>query len=286
MANRSAVKFLSLLGLSTVLLANGAFAAPWDPTSQAANTSLTQSRHNLTQSFSSQETLMDFFRNNYGEVCVYCHTPHGANVTTTNAPLWNHTINTASYTTWNTIAGTSWYPGPGSLICLGCHDGSVAIDSVINMPGSGAYKESNKDGTGDMTFLDNAWTGVGGGHLPLGNCIGCHTGGFGPDFRAFDLGKDLRNDHPVGVNYPATGTANFNIPANEKAGKVKFFGGDSTLNKEDIRLVYSGSSYKVECVSCHDPHGVPSAGTGSVFVGSFLRKDNAASALCLTCHDK
>ncbi|MBI3593131.1 MAG: hypothetical protein HY099_06610 [Nitrospirae bacterium] len=37
-------------------------------------------------------------------------------------------------------------------------------------------------------------------------------------------------------------------------------------------------SGRVECPSCHDPHD-PSRNT-------FLRKSNAGSALCLTCHIK
>ncbi|OGT21853.1 MAG: hypothetical protein A2V90_05775 [Gammaproteobacteria bacterium RBG_16_57_12] len=297
--------------------ANSVFAASWDPYSAATNKdSIVNSRHNLTQSFysaygasltpraiasgsgatgDSALTLMNLARNQYGEVCVFCHTPHGGNIAVA-APLWNHTINTTTYTTWNTLAGTSWYPGPSSLICLGCHDGTVSIDSIINMPGSGKYSESNKDGRGNVAFL-NSWSST--WHLPLGDdlgvvlgcrmCHGDHTDNppqGAPSFRAFTIGADLRNDHPVGITYPATGTPNFNVPANENVGKAKFFGADSTLNKSDIRLVYSSGAYKVECTSCHDPHGVPSAGTGSTFVGSFLRKDNAGSALCLTCHDK
>ena len=305
------IKITFSLLIAGIVGTNGAWASSWGPDTNATNKdSIVNTRHNMTMSYlqgltpgqsgingDSALAWMSGTRNQYNEVCVYCHTPHGANTTTTQAPLWNHTISTVTYQTWATQAGTSWYPGPSSLICLGCHDGTVSIDSIINMPGSGKYQNSNADGYGDAAFLTN-WSGNA-GHWRLTffdqfgglGCRGCHSGAGGtagviPGFDAFELGKDLRNDHPVGVNYPATGTPNFNVPTNEKPNKAKYFGTDSTLSKDDIRLLYSGGNYKVECTSCHDPHGVPLAGTGSTFVGSFLRKDNAVSTLCLTCHDK
>jgi hypothetical protein len=54
----------------------------------------------------------------------------------------------------------------------------------------------------------------------------------------------------------------------------------------EIRLYNTGEGYEVECASCHDPHGVPSAGPGSTFNPTFLRINNTGSAVCLTCHSK
>jgi len=74
----------------------------WDPASKASNVGgISNTRHNLTMSYVGDTTgNMDFARNDYGEVCVYCHTPHGAN-STIDAPLWNHTIKSATYTTYD-----------------------------------------------------------------------------------------------------------------------------------------------------------------------------------------
>jgi hypothetical protein len=225
-------------------------------------------------------------KNNYGEVCVYCHTPHGAN-SSINAPLWNHTLNSSGFTPYQTNTGQTGNPGMSSLMCLSCHDGTVAIDSIINMPGSGGYNPANATGTGDIAFLDS-WNGpMNNGHATLATCgsfTGCH-GDTAADFDAFVIGKDLRNDHPVGVNFP--GGAYWNDPAGID-GSLTYFetGGNPTrADKNEVRL-YDGTDEKVECGSCHDPHGVESAGPGSIFIGSFLRVDNASSALCLTCHDK
>ena len=51
------------------------------------------------------------------EICVFCHTPHGAKTDTTNSfPLGN-------------LAATS-----GSAICNTCHDGTVAYADMQNPP--------------------------------------------------------------------------------------------------------------------------------------------------------
>jgi len=140
---------------------------------------IANTRHNLTMSYltNDRSAIMDRFRNNYYEVCVYCHTPHGANSTAA-APLWNRTVAKRNYILYNqdqSTSSTTYYqgtgsglkytqPGPNSLTCLSCHDGATAIDSIINMPtqltatnmraGYSAAQES----TVNNDFLD-AWSG-------------------------------------------------------------------------------------------------------------------------------
>jgi predicted CXXCH cytochrome family protein len=68
-----------------------------------------------------------------GEICVVCHTPHGASVSLS-GPLWNRGATTNAtftmYTNPNTLnADMTGQPGAQSLACLSCHDGSVALDS-------------------------------------------------------------------------------------------------------------------------------------------------------------
>ncbi len=76
------------------------------------------------------------------------------------------------------------------------------------------------------------------------------------------VGTDLTNDHPVNFTY-----------ANE------LFLADGELNDPSgaaIQALLIGGT--VQCSSCHDPHDNSN--------GSFLVMSNAASALCLTCHNK
>lgn len=267
-------------------------------------------RHNMTQRQTAgggpSGEIMDVYRNDYQEVCVYCHTPHGAN-TTTNAPLWNRTMKATTYLTYDQLNTSSLtqvvsQPGGSSLTCLSCHDGQTAVDSIINMPGSGRYDATQGTSQND-TFL-NSWNNARGpdavvhiGLDPVANagCLACHAAGAGfvgsgaTDFTVFAIGTDLKNDHPVGISYPATGvaTADFKMPDGQK-GSTFFFDKDSNgrMGAGDVRVYDNAGAAKVECASCHDPHGVPSAGTGSVFYPTFLRVANTGSALCLTCHTK
>jgi len=306
------ISLVGMLGIGTVALADG-----WDPTSKASNIgSISNTRHNLTIDYNIDfGNVMDLFRNDYGEVCVYCHTPHGANKQI-DAPLWNRTINPGNYSIYDTpttlgLEGRLNLPGPSSLTCLSCHDGTIAIDSILNMPGSGGYG-NNEVGTSDMGFLDS-WAGPGpnGAHFTLGPELGtgpaqgcniCHNSvvGFAPDYSAFMLGTDLRNDHVIGITFPtAFGPGvDYNEPEVKIPEKWAFFdsNGNGFAEKYEVRLYDSGNGPAVECASCHDPHGIPSTnGAISEFIPSFLRISNSTpnnegiggpSGLCLTCHTK
>ncbi len=336
-------------GLGMLILTGGAFADGWDPKSNAnskprdpiANTGgVGDTRHNMTMNYlryggsNDVGADMDEYRNDYGAVCVYCHTPHGAN-TQIDAPLWNRTVAPDSvyepYDRPTTLMRPMSVPGPTSLTCLSCHDGTIAIDSVLNMPGSGRNPMNNSQNASraaasNMDFL-NQWaiaypgTGASGKHATLGpdlgnseisdTCAGCHNNSIFEleSFRAFMIGTDLRNDHPVGVLYPdAAGVEAgfFNEPNVKLPGNMAFFdtNGNNRADLDEVRLYDSGEGYEVECASCHDPHGVPSGGsdTNTRFSPSFLRINNGIgdeshdgninivsngpSALCLTCHTK
>ena len=115
-----------------------------------------------------------------GEVCVFCHTPHGAD-TGAAAPLWNKTLPTSTYQRYSslgtaTLDGAEAPVGSVSLACLSCHDGSQAMDVVINKPGSGGY---NAAGSEISTTLISNMSGT-----PIPN-----------------LGTDLRDDHPISIDY-------------------------------------------------------------------------------------
>jgi Doubled CXXCH motif (Paired_CXXCH_1) len=261
---------------------------------------IANTRHNLTQRQPSgggpDGGFMRLARNDYGEVCVYCHTPHGADASA-KLPLWNRTIQTTTYKTYNELKTSSLtqtvsQPGANSLSCLSCHDGQTAMDSIINMPGSGGYKSSALNaGKSEKDFLDS-WPGMPAGTVhqalnPAG-CLACHGAVAipgAPDFTIAAIGTDLTNDHPVGITFPTTngnGT-DFKTPTGTQ-GNATFFDSNSNggMDKGDVRLYDA----KVECASCHDPHGVPSGAAGSTLNPTFMRLANTNSAVCLTCHAK
>lgn len=272
--------------------------------------SIINTRHNMTFSTMKNGTggQMNAYRNDYGEVCVYCHTPHGAN-RQIDAPLWNRTFLNTTYTTYDTLGTSSLkgdvtQPGVNSLTCLSCHDGTTAIDSIINMPGSGQYS-ALQETTQNESFLDNFVPPVGnpgfqaGDHYSLNSgttfgdrsCLVCHNPS-GPsdagDFSVAVIGTDLTNDHPIGVSLPTSllGTE-FNEPANPVNG-IRFYDtdGDQRPDSNEIRFYDTGQGPEVECASCHDPHGVPTIGSSGPLNPTFLRISNANSQICLTCHIK
>lgn len=219
--------------------------------------SIVNSKHDLQHAISTNPALMSPFLNNYGEVCIYCHTPHGSGSI---APLWNKSTPAGPYNVYtsSTMDSTTGNPPSGvSLACLSCHDGTTAVDAIVNAPGTGAN-------------INGPWYGVAqsGSHFvmtPGTSCGSCHNGSVGHNANNAYLGTDLTNDHPISMTYPAT--SDFNSPTDA----LKGWGGSSP---SDIKL-FSG---KVECASCHNVHDPA--------VVPFLRISNTNSDLCKKCHVK
>jgi predicted CXXCH cytochrome family protein len=209
-----------------------------------------------------------------GEICVYCHTPHGSNATI-EAPLWNKPSISSTYTSYSstTIDGVRLDVGSVSLACLTCHDGSQAMDAVVNAPGMGLGDGNLGDG---LVFM----TGVA------------------------LLGTDLSNDHPIGIQYggfdsidpdfvddttvtATSGLATATINSLPRWWVNTTAGGNLGRDKEDMILYTrdNGGTNEpfVECASCHDPHEDNSANPAQV---NFLRISNDSSDLCLACHIK
>lgn len=304
------MKIMKKAGAPLALLALMTSCVTWAagdlPTNFSNQGTIGNTRHNLSQRSTDGTytgTTMDPYRNNYNaQVCVYCHTPHAANQSggTATAPLWNRTARTTTYTLYNqqTLSGTTTQPGPNSLTCLSCHDGQTAVDSIVNMPGSGGYNPelALDPSTNTTNTLLNAWTNPSGtvdatSHMRLADssCLSCHSadntelGAGATDFTVFAIGTDLTNDHPVGIQFPSGDEWNSEFV---ESGKIKFrdLDLDGRPDKNEVRLYDTGQGFEVECASCHDPHGVP--GTGATFLPSFLRVTADGSTICLSCHVK
>ena len=149
------------------------------------------------------------------EVCVFCHTPHGAQTSEAVVPLWNNTavasVDATVYTsaTMNFVADQAAINATDARLCLACHDGAVGMP--VNQPNSG-----DMDPTGTLMSPDAL------------------------------LSTNLSNDHPIGMDLTdapetidpyihamadITGPAGFN-------GENPFYGVDNTM----------------WCSSCHDVH--------------------------------
>ena len=246
------------------------------------------------------------------EICVFCHTPHGSN-TNIEGPLWNRSANQSTtydmYSSSSLDAGVLSAPGGSSKLCLTCHDGTVAIGSVLNKPGSGT------DGT-PLVML-----GTDAGMMPAGD--GADTG------FTRRLGFEMKNDHPISITLnddlsALDGELRHN-PASVTDRKQEYVVGGTTIvgnraasgltTKPKLPLEATGTDAtdngdagngiedgQVQCASCHDPHiretdmsdTGPALGQSIKFLrlnrfqltnpGATFNKDD--DIICLACHDK
>lgn len=131
---------------------------------------ITGSSHDFTDNLKGKKgntgagTAMDESWNGRGEICRVCHVPHDHGKDKyANGLLWNHTVSEATYTMYDssfseTLTGTqSTQPDGTAKLCLGCHDGSVGIDTFDKYAGGVVFINDYSSGylipgfTGDMT---------------------------------------------------------------------------------------------------------------------------------------
>jgi Doubled CXXCH motif (Paired_CXXCH_1) len=121
------------------------------------------SRHDFTSS----GWNWNFMHKGTEEICIVCHTPHTADTTVIDSPLWNHEVTSSTFTLYSSstfnAALVIGQPEGVSKLCLSCHDGTVALDSWGNLGG----------------------TVSGGGH-------------------SWIQGTNLSNDHPISFTYDST----------------------------------------------------------------------------------
>lgn len=89
--------------------------------------------HNLTVPAKNPDPDMVNQIADYDEICVYCHTPHGAGG---GAFLWNRPSPSGPFRMYDEGTDMPIDPQPtgNSLRCLSCHDGTIGLDVVTNRP--------------------------------------------------------------------------------------------------------------------------------------------------------
>ena len=172
--------------------------------------------HNLTVPATASEPDMFGLVEDFGQVCIYCHGPHNA---AQDVPLWNRPTPSASYRMpdqddFDMIIDSQ--PTGNALLCLSCHDGTIGLDEIVNMPAG--------------------YTGPGPAGTSIEECEDCHEEGDYPDFEGVYFDTDLRDQHPFSMVYDPSRNNDFNTIAEVEAAGLVFFDG------------------KMQCLTCHEPH--------------------------------
>lgn len=206
-------------------------------------------------------------------ICVFCHTPHQV---VTAKPLWNHTASVQTFIPYDQTISTTLKSNPGqpdgsSKLCLGCHDGTVALGATGT--------EGNISGLG----------------TPLG----------GPA----SLGTNLSNSHPVSFVFdsaltvqkgelvdPVVLTDKVKLDANSKLQCTSCHDPHDNSNGNFLVMGNSGGAL---CTTCHVKTGWSAAAhkTSAALAGAgcnachqshkagavpLLKKSEVA--LCFDCH--
>lgn len=255
------IKGIGYLGAALVVLLSGLFTLSYG----AVTLGIQWTRHNLgsTNVISGSQ----FHATNESEVCIFCHTPHNS-VAGQNF-LWNrqtdaNSPNQNSFALYSSATLTSAALGAVisdvSKMCMSCHDGVTALNSMANPRTLVGLTPT----IGDIYFNPEEsgmpWgVNIGEGDTVIGN-----------------PGNNLRNDHPISFSYS-------DAQSQETNGGLKLIDNPRTEG-----LVFWGpNSDQIECVTCHDPHinSNPAYG-GNPALAKFLRRSNASSNLCFACHNK
>jgi len=212
------------------------------------------------------------------EVCVFCHTPHGASTNVLYAQdgvgtpgfLWNRVLPKGAANGYKlyssstlTLIPANNNPTGISLMCLSCHDGVTSI--AVGRADNGTNVLLELPATGSV-MVDTSWdpganTKI--GEIYNGNAL---LGGWGPNIGNLTaLGNpiDLSNDHPVSFKTDVMAS----MPG-MKAGWPT-----------DPGLRLFGSHKSMECSTCHNVHD-------NTTYPPFLAVSNDQSKMCLACHDK
>ena len=194
----------------------------------------------------------------YGSPCVYCHLPpEKAGEDTAELggiPGWNR-FTPATDTAYDlydsrTLDNKVRTPSPISLLCLSCHDGTMAVDMTV-------FKPDTWDSSEDAALHLR----LNGGN-DLMNCGKCHNGVAAHSIEIKHIGTDLQNDHPISMQY-----------AGLSASDPDYRPLDNDYGFDNGVKLYDS---KVECATCHNVHNPD--------VNLLLRV--GAERLCETCHIK
>ncbi len=171
------------------------------------------------------------------QVCIFCHAPHNTGGAT---PLWNRQFPVTSYSIYqsSTFDAPAGQPTGASKLCLSCHDGTIALGSVLSRA--------------ERIRM------AGGDYIPAG---------------LTNLGTNLSDDHPISFHYTAGLAASdgqlkspHTLPQEVKLdhdGQLQCTAcHDAHYNSFRMFLTVS-DEFGGLCIACHDMNGWSSGSHGA-----------------------
>jgi predicted CXXCH cytochrome family protein len=160
------------------------------------------------------------------EVCIFCHTPHNSSPS---GPLWNRENPGATYVLYNstTLQAVPGQPDGSSILCLSCHDGTIALGNVLSR-------------ANDISFSGGVT------RMPAGRS---------------NLTSDLSDDHPVSFMYNSALTVSdgqlkdpsaISHPVTLESGKVQCTSCHDPQNNVYNNFLVASNQFSDLCFKCHD----------------------------------
>jgi len=198
------------------------------------------------------------------QVCIFCHAPHN---TSHVKPLWNRAMSTANYTIYqsSTLDALPGQPTGASKLCLSCHDGTIALGSVLSRQ--------------DQIRM------VGSDHIPAG---------------LTNLGTDLSDDHPISFHYTSGLAASdsqlvnpLTLPAEirlDNTGQLQCTACHDPHSNVNGDFLVRSDEFGALCRACHNMHGwgdgAHAMSTASVLGSAQMSwpYSTVAENACRSCH--
>ena len=200
-----------------------------------------------------------------GQVCLFCHTPH--NASPHQNPLWNRGPSTASYQIYqsSTLDAKPGQPTGSSKLCLSCHDGTIALGSVLSRT--------------DKIRM------IGGDFMPAG---------------LTNLGTDLSDDHPISFYYTsglAASDRQLQDPSAlghsiklDRSGQLQCTSCHDPHHNPYGKFLVASNEYGQLCTSCHVMEGWSASShrnSGSPVAGAAMGDwpyQTVEQNACRSCH--
>lgn len=226
------------------------------------------------------------------QICIFCHAPHNSSP---QPPLWNHNNSGAVYTLYSssTLNAIPGQPDGSSILCMACHDGTVALGSIVSGPsipfagGVTVMPAGTKNLTTDLSndhpvsFLYNAALATADGQLitpsaipppvKLENskvqCISCH-----------DPHKNIYSSFLVTTSQTSSLCMSCHNRTywSSSSHKTSTRTWNGTPPNPWFHTPYITVAENA-CESCHNPHNA----SGNIRLMKYVQEENN----CLDCHN-